>query len=134
MAAPWWRPSHLYLWSGVALALVGLLMLHSYLAQVARAGEDQTLIPVVVAATNVARGSALAGHDLRILRMPRAYAPPGSLRATSQAAGRVTLADLAEGEAVTRTRLARVRAGPVASLIPEGLRAFAVPSSLPAGT
>ena len=31
------------------------------------------------------------------------------------------------------TRLARVRAGPVASLIPEGLRAFAVPTSLPFG-
>jgi Flp pilus assembly protein CpaB len=46
----------------------------------------------------------------------------------------VALVDLARGEAVTPTRLARVRAGPVASLIPEGLRAFAVPSSLPAGT
>ena len=32
---------------------------------------------------------------------------------------------------MTQTRLARVRAGPVASLVPEGLRAFAVPSTLP---
>jgi len=29
--------------------------------------------------------------------------------------------------------MARVRAGPVASLIPQGLRAFAVPTSLPRG-
>ena len=42
--------------------------------------------------------------------------------------------DLAVGEAVTETRLARVRAGPVASLIPEGYRAFAVPTTLPPGT
>jgi Flp pilus assembly protein CpaB len=47
--------------------------------------------------------------------------------------GRVALVDLAVGEAVTETRLARVRAGPVASLIPEGYRAFAVPTSLPPG-
>ena len=65
--------------------------------------------------------------------MPRAYAPPGAFGSIDQAAGRVALADLSKGEAVTRTRLARVRAGPVASLIPEGLRAFAVPTSLPPG-
>jgi hypothetical protein len=34
---------------------------------------------------------------------------------------------------VTDTRLGRVREGPVASLTPEGLRAFAVPTSLPRG-
>jgi Flp pilus assembly protein CpaB len=51
-----------------------------------------------------------------------------------QVTGRVALVDLAVGEAVTETRLARVRAGPVASLIPEGYRAFAVPTSLPPGT
>ena len=134
MASRWWRPSRLYLWSGVALALVGLVMLHSYMAQVARADDARALVPVVVAATNVPRGATLGQQHLRILRIPRAYAPPGSYRTTAQAAGRVTLADLADGEAVTRTRLARVRAGPVASLIPEGLRAFAVPSSLPGGT
>jgi pilus assembly protein CpaB len=134
MAARWWRPSRLYLWSGIALGLAGLLMLHAYLAQAARASQAERTVPVVVAARNVPRGAALGMHDLRIVGMPPVYAPPGSFRTIAQAAGRVTLADLADGEAVTRTRLARVRAGPVASLIPAGLRAFAVPSSLPAGT
>jgi Flp pilus assembly protein CpaB len=109
-------------------------MLHAYLAQVARADKTRALVPVVVAATDVPRGVALGADQLRIEGMPQAYAPPGSFRTIAQAAGRVTLADLAKGEAVTRTRLARVRAGPVASLIPAGLRAFAVPSSLPPGT
>jgi Flp pilus assembly protein CpaB len=65
--------------------------------------------------------------------MPEAYAPPGTIQQVSKAAGRVALSDLAPGEVVTETRLARVRAGPVASLVPEGLRAFAVPTSLPSG-
>jgi len=65
--------------------------------------------------------------------MPVDYTPPGALTDVAKAAGRVALADLAPGEVVTETRLARVRAGPVASLVPRGLRAFAVPTSLPPG-
>lgn len=63
--------------------------------------------------------------------MPAAYAPPGALQDIDRAAGRVALAALAPGEVVTETRLARVREGPVASLVPRGFRAFAVPTSLP---
>jgi Flp pilus assembly protein CpaB len=87
----------------------------------------------VVAAEPVHRGSIVGPDQVRVVAMPRAYAPPGAFHGIQQAAGRVALADLATGEAVTATRLARVRAGPVASLIPPGLRAFAVPTSLPAG-
>src|SRR5207245_2589581 len=90
-------------------------------------------VPVVVAARAVARGSPLSASDLRVTAMPRAYAPPGSYSRIEGLSGRVALADLSPGEAVTKTRLARVRAGPVASLIPEGLRAFAVPTTLPLG-
>src|SRR5207247_4784072 len=88
---------------------------------------------VVAASHPVARGTALRAADLRLTVMPARFAPPGSLRLVSQAAGRVVLSDLAPGEVVTQTRLARVRAGPVASLLPRGLRAFAVPTSLPLG-
>ena len=88
---------------------------------------------VVVASNPIERGEALAPSDLRLLRMPLDYTPPGALTDLSTAAGRVALADLAPGEVVTETRLARVRAGPVASLVPRGLRAFAVPTSLPPG-
>jgi Flp pilus assembly protein CpaB len=131
----WSRPSRRYLVAGVALAFAGVLSMQAYLSHVARAaGVGGPSVRVVVAAAHVDRGTALRPEDLRTVSMPRAYAPPGALQAVGQAAGRVALADLASGEAVTQTRLARVRAGPVASLIPEGLRAFAVPSSLPAGT
>jgi Flp pilus assembly protein CpaB len=133
MFVRWSRPSRLYLWSGIALAVAGLLLMHSYLARVAQASQPRAMVPVVVAGRDVARGTALGASDLRVVRMPAVYAPVGALRTIAQASGRVALSDLAHGEAVTRTRLARVRAGPVASLIPEGLRAFAVPSSLPPG-
>jgi Flp pilus assembly protein CpaB len=131
----WSRPSRRYLVAGLALALVGLLSMRTYLSREARAaGAGGSPVPVVVASADIDRGAALRPEDLRTVSIPRAYAPPGALRTVDQAAGRVALADLAEGEAVTRTRLARVRAGPVASLIPAGLRAFAVPTSLPTGT
>jgi len=87
-----------------------------------------------VAHAPVARGDRVQAAGLRLRRMPIAYVPPGSIGQIAKAAGRVALTDLAAGEAVTETRLARVRAGPVASLIPQGLRAFAVPSTLPPGT
>jgi Flp pilus assembly protein CpaB len=131
----WSRPSRWYLACGLLLAFVCILLTHSYLAAMARAaGGEGPAAQVLVAARDVPRGAGLRPDDLRLMSIPRTYAPPGALRSVRQAAGRVVLADLARGEAVTRTRLARVRAGPVASLIPEGLRAFAVPSSLPAGS
>ena len=108
--------------------------MHAFLARAAEAAiGGGPRVPVVVAAENILRGATLPAADLRVVEMPRAYAPPGSIARVSQAAGRVALGALATGEAVTETRLARVRAGPVASLTPEGLRAFAVPTSLPAG-
>jgi Flp pilus assembly protein CpaB len=90
-------------------------------------------VTVVVARTAIARGATVGADALDVTRMPRSYAPPGAMDRVSQAAGRVALAGLATGEVVTDTRLARVREGPVASLTPEGLRAFAVPSTLPRG-
>jgi Flp pilus assembly protein CpaB len=89
---------------------------------------------VVVAARLVHRSDALSAEDLGVSPIPADFVPPRSLRSVDQAVGRVVLSDLAVGEVVTETRLARVRAGPVASLVPEGLRAFAVQTSLPSGT
>jgi pilus assembly protein CpaB len=134
MRRRWSRSSRLYLAGSVLSALIAGALLHAYVAGVAAsAGAGGPQIQVVVAAEPIARGSAVSSATLRTIRIPKSYAPPGSLSQVAEAAGRVALGDLAAGEAVTETRLARVRAGPVASLIPEGLRAFAVPTSLPRG-
>lgn len=134
MLGRWSRPSRLYLTGGIALATVGIVLMHAYLARVAQAAQaGGPAVPVVVVTNDIDRGATLDPKDLQVVPMPRAYAPPGAFGSIDQAAGRVALADLSKGEAVTTSRLARVRAGPVASLIPEGLRAFAVPTSLPPG-
>jgi Flp pilus assembly protein CpaB len=130
----WSRTSSMYLLAAFLCSALAGASMHAFLARAAEAANGGgPRVPVVVAAQSILRGTTLRAADVRVLEMPRAYEPPGSIARVSQAAGRVALGAIAMGEAVTETRLARVRAGPVASLTPEGLRAFAVPTSLPAG-
>lgn len=89
-------------------------------------------VPVVVADRALERGSPLAAGDVRVVVMPSAFAPPGALQRPGDVAGRTLSSDLAEGEAVTATRLGGA-GGPVASLVESGLRAFVVASGVPAG-
>jgi Flp pilus assembly protein CpaB len=118
----WSRTSSMYLLTAFLCSALAGASMHAFLA---RAGEAASgggpRVPVVVAAQSIPRGTTLRAADLRVFEMPRAYAPPGSIARVSQAAGRVALGALATGEAVTETRLARVRAGPVASLSPEAV-------------
>ena len=135
MRRRWSRSSRVYLALSLGLAVAAGLMVRGHVEQAGAGGAASgSRTPVVVAAGDIARGSILTSSQLRIVPIPEAFAPPGALTRIDQAAGRAALTDLASGEAVTRTRLARVRAGPVASLVPQGLRAFAVPTSLPAGS
>ena len=90
-------------------------------------------VAVVVAAETLARGTVLAEEALSLASVPSAFAPPGALRSVQDAVGRTLVADLAEGEAVTRTRIG-TSGGPVAAQVPSGLRAFVVPSGMPAGS
>ncbi len=111
-----------------------MLLLHGYLSRAAAlAPPVGPTVAVVVAAESIDRGATVGGSQLRVARIPQEYVPPGAIGDISKAAGRVLLAGLSPGEVVTETRLARVRAGPVASLVPRGLRAFAVPTSLVRG-
>jgi pilus assembly protein CpaB len=89
-------------------------------------------VAVVVAARALERGAVLAEDDLRTEHIPSAYAPPGAFGSAGSVVGRSLAADLAAGEAVTRTRLGGA-GGPVASLVSGGLRAFVVVSGLPSG-
>ena len=87
---------------------------------------------VVVAAEPLGRGTVLVGEALRVERVPGEYVPPGALSSIDAAVGRTLVADLAEGEAVTRTRVGG-GGGPVASQLTSGLRAFVVSAGIPAG-
>ncbi len=128
------RSSRAYFAASAVLAGASVLLLHGYLSRAAAlAPPVGPTLAVVVAAEPIDRGATVAESQLRVARIPQQYVPPGAIGDISKAAGRVLLAGLSPGEVVTETRLARVRAGPVASLVPRGLRAFAVPTSLVRG-
>src|SRR5262245_44692559 len=80
--------------------------------------------PVVEAARDIARGSELSVDELKVVRLPSNFVPPGAIADPDSIVGRVVETDLAAGEPVTSTRLAPVKAGPVAALVPSDLRAF----------
>lgn len=94
------------------------------------AGEP---VPVVVAARDLARGTALQADGLGVELVPAAFAPPGRFAAPTALEGRTLTSDVARGEPITRTRLG-VAGGPVASLVPPGLRAFPIPVGPSSGT
>ncbi|MDP9341797.1 MAG: Flp pilus assembly protein CpaB [Actinomycetota bacterium] len=131
-----WSPGARLLASlAVVFALAAFWSVHGYVTRV------QALTPalgrsvsVVVAARDLARGTRLTADMLRQVSFPSRFAPPGAMARPDQATGRVLLAGLATGESLTQTRLAPRRAGPVASLVPEGFRAFAVTTPLPPGS
>lgn len=90
-------------------------------------------VDVVVAARTLTRGTVLADDALRVVEMPAPFAAPGAIRSIEGVAGATLVADIAEGETLTRTRI-EAQAGPIAAQVPTGLRAFTVPSGMPPGS
>jgi Flp pilus assembly protein CpaB len=88
------------------------------------------VVPIVVAGRDLTRGSVIGEDAVRLERIPAAYEPPGAFGALEEVLARTLVTDLAEGEAVTTTRVGG-SGGPVASLVASGLRAFVVGSGLP---
>ena len=88
-------------------------------------------VSVVVAAARITRGATVTADMVRADQVPSAYAPPGAPSSVEQVLGRILSADEDAGEILTRTRLAGTAAGPVAALVPQGSRAYLIPSSLP---
>jgi pilus assembly protein CpaB len=91
-------------------------------------------VDVVTAATGLTRGTALSDEMLHTSSVPEDLVPPGAIRDSAAVVGRVLTADIEAGEILTRSRLAGATVGPVAALVPDGLRAVVVPSGAPAGT
>jgi pilus assembly protein CpaB len=92
------------------------------------------LVTVVVAADDLGRGSLVGDDMLGTASLPEAFVPPGAVRDAAAVAGRVLAADIDAGEILTRSRLAGPRIGPVAALVPPGLRAIVIPAAIPADT
>jgi Flp pilus assembly protein CpaB len=118
----------------VACGAGSFALVHGYAARLeALRPAVGASVPVVVAARDLTRGTVLADGDVRVEQVPSAFAPPGALRSLEGSVGRTLVSDLATGEAVTRTRVG-LEGGPVAALVPSGLRAFPVTAGMPSGT
>jgi len=88
-------------------------------------------VAVVHAVRSVSRGDIVAADDVALAETPSSFALDVALRTTADAVGRVALTDLAIGEIVTATRLSDGRTGPLASLVPPGMRAVVVAIATP---
>ncbi len=131
----WSATSKVFAVLAVAGALAAYLLVRGYATKLdALRPIVGRMIPVVVAAVPIERGTALTGSALRLVQMPSAFAPPGALLAMDRAVGQIASWDVATGEPITRTRLGAVDAGPVASLVPSGMRAFPVQAGVPPGS
>ena len=130
----WSTRSKVALVLAIACGVSAFLLVRGYEARLAALRPvTGRPVPIVVAATALSRGAVLSEDALRITSVPSAFAPPGAIRSLPDAVGATLASDLAEGEALTRTRI-RTGGGPVASQVPSGLRAFVVPSGMPAGS
>jgi pilus assembly protein CpaB len=129
----WSLRSKALLLLAVAAGIGSFTIVRGYAAELdALRPELGDRVAVVVAGRALVRGAVLAADDVRVERIPSAYAPPAAFGAVGSVVGRTLATDLVAGEAVTPTRVGGV-GGPVASLITSGLRAFVVASGLPPG-
>ena len=121
--------------SAVVLGALAFLVVRGYQDRVeALHPAVGPAVDIVTAATDLARGTMLSGEMLHTATVPEDFAPPGAVRDAATVVGRVLTADIVAGEILTRSRLAGTTVGPVAALVPEGLRAVVVASGVPSGT
>jgi pilus assembly protein CpaB len=131
----WSAASRLFLALALVLGGAAFLLVHGYAARVdALAPAIGPSVPVAIAARPLTRGTTVSADMLRVVEMPAAYAPPGALGLVEDGVGRTLVSDLAAREPVTRTRLGSSRAGPLASLVPAGMRAVNLPMTAGLGT
>lgn len=125
--------SFAFLCLAVAAGLLAALLMRGYARRLDATRPDVgPSVRVVTAAAILTRGATLTADMVRARQMPAAFAPPGALTDPAAVVGRVLSSDVATGEVLTSTRLSGTRAGPVAAIVPAGLRAVVIASSLPA--
>ena len=134
MGRKWSRPSKAFAVLGVVCAVASFSLVRGYTAKARRlAGALGQPVVVEVSARALTRGTVLTDSMLRQRTYPAAYAPPGAVHDPQAVADLALLTSMPAGVAVTVDRLAPKGAGPVAALVPPGLRAISLPSSLPSG-
>jgi pilus assembly protein CpaB len=83
-------------------------------------------VAVVVAATELPRGTQLAIEDLAVKSCPKQEAPEGSFREPQELIDLYLTTSLAAGEPILETNLPATGTGGVAAAIPAGMRAVTI--------
>ncbi len=127
------RSSKVLFFLSVILAFGTTLVLRGHLLRLeARAIAAGPGVPMLVAELDLPRGETVEAGDVSLRSVPVDYRPPGALTSVSQAVGRMLAADVVAGEPLTAGRLA-AGGGPVAAMVPPGLRAVPVLAGVPPG-
>lgn len=135
MRRRWSRSSKLFALLAFLCGTASFLVVRGYAARLeALRPAVGAPVTVVVAARPLSRGEVLSADALDRREVPSSFVPPGAVRTAEEADGRTLLAGLAEGEILTTTRIASPGQGPIAALVPPGLRAFTVQALLPPGS
>ena len=117
---------------GVLLGALAFVLIRGYQERVeALHPAVGPRVTVTAAAVDVRRGVSLTDDMLRAISVPEVFVPPGVVLDPAALVGRVLVADIDAGEILTRSRLAEPRVGPIAALVPEGLRAVVIPAGIP---
>lgn len=83
--------------------------------------------PVVVVATNVARGEMITKENIKVCRWPSEMVPEGAITAVEEALDRAALLPLVASEPLLSSKLAGKDSGRgLAALVPKGMRAYAI--------
>lgn len=92
------------------------------------------VVPVVVAAADIARGGTITAEVLKTREFPRDLVPPGAITKKEDAIERTVAIPLSRDDAILENKLSPKGAGRgLAALIPKGMRAFTITTSLASG-
>lgn len=128
MSRKWSPRSKLFAGLAAVLALAAFGLVRSY-AQRLSAMDPGSPTEVLVAAQDLARGTTLERGMMGVSDIPAAFVPPGAVAGSTDVSGKTLLAPIVVGEVITSSRLGD-GAGPVAALVPAGLRAVMMPTDL----
>jgi pilus assembly protein CpaB len=92
------------------------------------------VVPVVMAAADITRGGTITGDLLKTRDFPRELVPPGAITKLEDAIDRTVAMPLMRDDAILENKLAPRGAGRgMAALIPKGMRAFTITTTLASG-
>jgi pilus assembly protein CpaB len=91
-----------YILAALALGLVSGFFLQEYVSS-----QPDSIIPVVVAGTDISAGTVLKSGNLQVMPWPRKYLPTHTAQTVKQVAGKVITQPVAKGEPVLLPKLAQ---------------------------